>query len=168
MMEVFKMNFESYDGGDTGFLNHYFDDWYSKKDGRLAFKYNAQRYMYDVTYKKQSGYWDKGVGEAVILHYSSTPKPWDKKRGDNDLDNIWWNWYERSQNPRSEKRTKSTNVGTQRVQGSGHVEVAKRYKELRKEGMGVKEAMEQARKEVGVFGKEENAGSKVAAMFGMA
>ena len=31
-----------YDGGDTGFLNGYFPDWYSKEaEYRLPFTYNA-------------------------------------------------------------------------------------------------------------------------------
>lgn len=54
-----------------------------------------------------------------------------------------------------------------------HDRVSKRYKELRKEGLGTKEAMERANREFGSDGdgggggKEEDPGAQVAAMFGM-
>ena len=50
-----------------------------------------------------------------------------------------------------------------------HTNVSKRYKQLRKEGMGTKEAMQQARLDCGAD-EEENAhpGDAVGQMFGMA
>lgn len=50
----------SYDGGDTGFLNACYPDWYSDMNAsaRLPFGYNAQRTMYWFTYEKRPGYWD--------------------------------------------------------------------------------------------------------------
>jgi len=69
---------QSYDDeGDTGFLNAYFNDWHSyPAEGRLGFQYNAQRFMHQCTYEKQPKYWDLAVGELSIIHYSSSPKPW--------------------------------------------------------------------------------------------
>ena len=52
-----------------------------------------------------------------------------------------------------------------------HQMVAKRYKALRREGMGVKEAMAQARAELGLNSQEEDdqaaVGAQVASMFGV-
>jgi glycogenin glucosyltransferase len=67
----------SYDGGDTGFLNAYFSEWYTgmPSTARLAFGYNAQRFLYHCTHEKQPNYWDMAV-DLHIIHYSSSPKPW--------------------------------------------------------------------------------------------
>jgi len=110
----------TYDGGDTGFLNAYFNEWHlGPGSRRLGFKYNAQRFMHSCTYSKQPKYWDIGVGDIYIVHYSSTPKPWqtpmtkdfDEKqeflgKEDSDkltqiakskaLDKLWNKWYRRS------------------------------------------------------------------------
>ena len=68
----------SYDGGDTGFLNSYYPNWYSSWPAwsRLSFGYNAQRLMYHYTYKNRPQYWDEGIDSLNIVHYSSSPKPW--------------------------------------------------------------------------------------------
>jgi len=87
---------ETYDGGDTGFLNNVFDDWHHwPASNRLSFGFNAQRTMHWFT-KKNERYWDIGVGEKNlhIIHYSSSPKPWeipkvDKRRSDK-LEQLWW------------------------------------------------------------------------------
>jgi glycogenin glucosyltransferase len=66
----------TYDGGDTGFLNAYFDDWHSyPAERRLGFQYNAQRFMHQCTYEKQPKYWDVAVGDIFVIHFSSSPKP---------------------------------------------------------------------------------------------
>jgi lipopolysaccharide biosynthesis glycosyltransferase len=68
----------TYDGGDTGFLNAYFDDWHSyPTERRLGFQYNAQRFMHQCTYEKQPKYWDVAVGDIFVIHFSSSPKPWE-------------------------------------------------------------------------------------------
>lgn len=68
----------TYDGGDTGFLNAYFDTWNEyPKENRLGFAYNAQRFLHQCTYEKQPKYWDIAVGDKYIVHYSSSPKPWE-------------------------------------------------------------------------------------------
>ena len=49
----------TYDGGDTGFLNALYPDWY-KQDAvsRLPYGYNAQRTLYWFTIKRTDGYWE--------------------------------------------------------------------------------------------------------------
>lgn len=112
----------SYDGGDTGFLNAYFSDWSSGPlllptstitDGstssssnsssiyissrgislaRLPFAWNAQRTMHWMTYAKAPGYWESVAPSIKVLHFSSSPKPWEaegaKKKG--ELEMRWW------------------------------------------------------------------------------
>lgn len=67
----------SYDGGDTGFLNSYYPQWYSSWPAysRLSFGINAQRLMYHYTYQNRPQYWDEGI-DLYIVHFSSSPKPW--------------------------------------------------------------------------------------------
>ena len=96
----------SYDGGDTGLLNAYYPDWFASSGTpkRLPFGYNAQRFMYTCTYLKRPQYWEEGVrgrrdrsgngGESEedglkIIHYSSSPKPWEvaNEQDDNDSTN---------------------------------------------------------------------------------
>jgi len=123
MMEKTK-TLVSYDGGDTGFLNAYFNGWYSNRNQALHFGYNAQHFMHKCTYQKQPQYWELGIGKEKlhIIHYSSTPKPWKaitmekinsaadclntsdseqiKKSGNKseELGKLWKDWYTRSQN----------------------------------------------------------------------
>uniref|UniRef100_A0A7S1GJD2 Hexosyltransferase n=1 Tax=Cyclophora tenuis TaxID=216820 RepID=A0A7S1GJD2_CYCTE len=118
----------TYDGGDTGFLNAYFSEWYTEMPpmARLSFGYNAQRFLYHCTYEKQPKYWDLAVSPDLhIIHYSSLPKPWDSKpaaveqeekvdieshldqedvrklrkvQKSSELESLWWKWYQRSKN----------------------------------------------------------------------
>lgn len=82
----------SYDGGDTGFLNAYFPDWNKMPaEHRLPFGYNAQRILYWFTIKRTDGYWKEVEkdGGIKILHYSSSPKPWEgTPKGDLEL--LWY------------------------------------------------------------------------------
>jgi glycogenin len=88
---VADRTFVTYDGGDTGFLNARFPQWFaSPPDNRLPFQYNAQRTLYWYTHSKQPGYWDVGVGEKKILHFSSSPKPWQDPNRRGDLELLWW------------------------------------------------------------------------------
>ncbi|CAM9286254.1 unnamed protein product, partial [Heterosigma akashiwo] len=82
----------SYDGGDTGFLNSFFKDWYlMPSDARLPFSYNAQRTLHWLTSSKNPGYWNS-IGTIKILHFSSNPKPWQTaKKG--ELEMLWWKFY---------------------------------------------------------------------------
>jgi glycogenin glucosyltransferase len=114
----------TYDGGDTGFLNAYFSNWYTDMPpfARLKFGYNAQRFLYHCTYEKQPNYWDLSVAPDLhIIHYSSSPKPWESKPSaakasaqthlqeedvktmktlsrSSELEALWWKWYAKSQN----------------------------------------------------------------------
>mmetsp|Transcript_16419 Transcript_16419/g.39291 ORF Transcript_16419/g.39291 Transcript_16419/m.39291 type:complete len:442 (-) Transcript_16419:167-1492(-) len=125
---------KSYDGGDTGFLNYFYPGWYSDMPSysRLPFGYNAQRFMYHCTYEKQPNYWDEAIEDIRIIHYSSSPKPWDKKAksigGSKDqqsyldgkdanhiqmathgmLENRWHEAYESSQKHMDELQKKKT------------------------------------------------------------
>lgn len=83
---------QSYDGGDTGFLNNFFSDWYAgPSPSRLPYAYNCQRILYWFTYKKRPGYWDSIINKKVI-HFSSAPKPWDETllTAKGDLELQWW------------------------------------------------------------------------------
>lgn len=82
----------AYDGGDTGFLNAYFPDWYTHENNnvRLSFGYNAQRILQWFTIKRTDGYWKEVEKKGLkIIHYSSSPKPWESSpKGDLEL--IWY------------------------------------------------------------------------------
>ena len=89
----------SHDGGDTGFLNSFYPDWFTwSAEHRLPFRYNAQRTMHWLTYKGNPGYWN-AIRPISILHFSSNPKPWSpdgqKKKG--ELEMIWWHFFLESQ-----------------------------------------------------------------------
>ena len=89
----------SYDTGDTGFLNEYFPKWFEMSAGhRLPFGYNALRTMHWLTAPRTKGYWN-AVKPLKIIHYCSSPKPWDsegtKKKGELEL--KWWSFFVRSQ-----------------------------------------------------------------------
>ena len=89
----------SHDGGDTGFLNHAFPDWFSGANprlGRLPFKYNAQRTMHWMTAKAAPGYWE-AVKPVKILHFSSAPKPWQAPDKKGELEMVWWEFFLQAQ-----------------------------------------------------------------------
>ncbi|CAM9478726.1 unnamed protein product [Hapterophycus canaliculatus] len=80
----------SYDGGDTGFLNAYFSDWFSSPSAaRLPFAYNALRTVYWTTHEKNPGYWE-AIGLVKIIHFCSSPKPWEESKRKGDLEMLWW------------------------------------------------------------------------------
>eukprot|EP00397_Hematodinium_sp_SG-2012_P039101 GEMP01042637.1.p1 GENE.GEMP01042637.1~~GEMP01042637.1.p1 ORF type:complete len:242 (+),score=52.29 GEMP01042637.1:190-915(+) len=83
----------SYDGGDTGFLNAFYPDWYAwSSEHRLPFCYNALRTMYWFT-RKNPGYWD--TVKPKVIHYCSSPKPWEENGGTakGELEMLWWQTY---------------------------------------------------------------------------
>jgi len=201
----------SYDGGDTGFLNAYFSEWHSNMPpfSRLKFGYNAQRFLYHSTYEKQPNYWDLGVApDLYIVHYSSSPKPWESKptvieeegkvnieehlqqeeiktlkkvKKSAELELLWWNSYQRSQNyaktyanekMEEEKKENQAILAAKKAAQPKSVKdihrlVSSRYKELRRQGLNTKDAMEQARQEHDQDLENRSAGSQVAAMFGI-
>eukprot|EP01083_Nonionella_stella_P031668 86715_1 len=90
-------NVESYDGGDTGFLNEFFPDWYSSSPAaRLPFGFNALRTMQWFTKAKPS-YWDS-IEPLKIIHFCSSPKPWEHEKDvGGPLEKLWWKWFEKWQ-----------------------------------------------------------------------
>lgn len=84
---------KSHDGGDTGFLNTFYSDWYAGPPAtRLPFRYNAQRTLYWMTNSREPGYWDI-IKPIKILHFSSSPKPWEDVKRKGDLELLWWAHY---------------------------------------------------------------------------
>jgi len=83
----------SYDGGDTGFLNAFFPQWFTApSQNRLPFSYNAQRTLFWMTHDSQPGYWDS-IGPVKVIHYSSHPKPWLDSTKKGDLEMLWWSTF---------------------------------------------------------------------------
>lgn len=83
----------SHDGGDTGFLNTFFSGWYEAPAGqRLPFRYNALRTLFRMTYRGSSGYWD-AVRPIKVLHYCSSPKPWEEQTPQTELEQLWWDVF---------------------------------------------------------------------------
>ena len=83
----------SYDGGDTGFLNAHYPGWFAMPAAnRLPFGYNAQRTLHWMTFAKQPGYWN-AVKDKKILHFSSSPKPWQDAKRKGELEALWWAAY---------------------------------------------------------------------------
>ena len=73
---------ETYDGGDTGFLNAFFPDWFNNEENyvRLEYGFNAQRTLQIYTQKRTMAYWNQVVSRGLyIIHFSSSPKPWSGK-----------------------------------------------------------------------------------------
>lgn len=83
----------SYDGGDTGMLNCYFSSWFASDAAhRLPFGYNAQRTLHWMTHEKNPGYWN-AVTPLKVLHYCSSPKPWEEVGRKGDLEMLWWQTF---------------------------------------------------------------------------
>ena len=88
-----RKSLQSYDGGDTGFLNAFFSEWYTMPaEHRLPFSYNAQRTVHWLSFEKNPGYWN-AIKPIKILHYSSSPKPWDATAKRGPLEMEWWMRY---------------------------------------------------------------------------
>jgi len=223
---------KSYDGGDTGFLNSYYPNWFKDMppSSRLSFGYNAQRFMHHCTFQKQPNYWNDGIDDLHIIHFSSSPKPWETKPSENKssnkrtssesflndkdvdviqkvskqgkLEKLWHSVYQRSQKYYTEELRKlekakiSNNSMESRRQGPSssakpssspsqstatpqrtatstsldtHRLVQKRYRELRKTGLGTKEAIGKASAEHGIDTVNEgnDPGDAVGRMFGL-
>lgn len=206
----------SYDGGDTGFLNSFYPGWYSEMPSysRLPFGYNAQRFMYHCTYNKQPKYWDDAIDDLRIIHFSSSPKPWEKdinnlryetkectsylsrhdennslpRANSGKLESMWNDAYVKSQQyyaselqkqsllkrrRGSDQRNPSAAAAApppaQSQQQNPHSLAQRRYKELRKSGMDMKEAMLASRTEFGLDKTDERDARKaVGQMFGLA
>lgn len=82
----------SYDGGDQGFLNSFFEGWYAKPvEHRLPVGYNMAHFIYQFlrghpTLKATL------EREAKILHYM-VQKPWQAKSTLTGGSEAWWHMY---------------------------------------------------------------------------
>lgn len=69
----------SYDGGDQGFLNEYFADWYTgPASQRLPLTCNVPRLL-----AYYASAWRRLDGQIKVIHFYGPQKPWDLKDG-------WW------------------------------------------------------------------------------
>lgn len=76
-----------------GFLNAYFPDWFAGPPAaRLPFAYNAQRTLHWMTHAKTPGYWE-AVQPVKVLHFSSSPKPWEEAKRKGELEMLWWQHF---------------------------------------------------------------------------
>eukprot|EP00980_Cylindrotheca_fusiformis_P020974 scaffold7987_cov200-Cylindrotheca_fusiformis.AAC.3 len=184
----------TYDGSDTGFLNAYYPTWFQDfpPDARLPTGYNAQTALHNLTADSATGestFWDAQlVHDLHIVHYSGKIKPWQgalSGGSKNPLQVLWKTWYQKSKNfllREKKERAKAEQEQQAKLQKQTapkispatstngpkeiHRLVSKRYKELRAQGMSTRDAMQQARTELQP-GEDVDAGSQVAAMFGM-
>ena len=59
---------------------------------RLPFRYNAQRTLHWFTHASQPGYWE-ACKPVAVLHFSSSPKPWQSPDRKGELELIWWQHF---------------------------------------------------------------------------
>ena len=180
--------------------------------------------MHHCTYNKQPKYWDDAIDDLRIIHFSSSPKPWEISTDNNSrdeakehtsylssneecslqlaksgkLERMWHDAYKQSQRYHEEELQKQSALKRRRVpdqrksastasfrsttprssapppsrlqqQQNPHSMAQRRYKELRKAGMDMKQAMLASRTEYGLD-KADNrdAGKAVGQMFGLA
>ncbi len=82
----------SYDGGDQGFLNSFFPDWYAMAaPHRLPAGYNLPNFIHQFAHGHPS-LRDTLAREAKILHYM-VQKPWQAASTLTGGSAAWWNMY---------------------------------------------------------------------------
>jgi glycogenin glucosyltransferase len=209
------------DGSDTGFLNAYYNEWFTEMPPmtRLPVGYNAQQVLHELTADRDgvsSSYWDVSVApDLKIVHFSNATKPWEThhaestavttaaaatttaittpSKSQSTLVTLWKSWYQKSQNylarylkeqyleqeaKQQAEQKQNAKIQQQRKLAAAqqqraandpkhiHRLVTRRFKELRREGMPIQDAMAQAQAELQPE-ETTNAGDQVAAMFGM-
>jgi alpha-N-acetylglucosamine transferase len=83
---------ESYDGGDQGFLNQFFENWYGMPVAhRLPVGYNMAHFIYQFM-RAHPSTWDKLQHEIRIVHYL-VQKPWRAKSTLSGASEVWWGHY---------------------------------------------------------------------------
>jgi alpha-N-acetylglucosamine transferase len=83
---------ESYDGGDQGFLNGFFESWYAMPVAhRLPIGYNMAHFVYQFMRSHRST-WDKLQHEIKIVHYL-VQKPWRARSTLSGASEVWWDAY---------------------------------------------------------------------------
>ena len=82
----------SYDGGDQGFLNTFFGDWYmGPGDRRLPTWFNLPNFIYQFMHGHPS-LRAEVEREARVLHYL-VQKPWQAAPTVTGASEIWWDAY---------------------------------------------------------------------------
>jgi len=82
----------SYDGGDQGFLNVLYADWFARDvSHRLPAGYNLQNFIFQFLHGHPS-LKDALLREAKVIHYS-VQKPWLAKPTLTGGSEAWWNAY---------------------------------------------------------------------------
>ncbi len=83
---------DSYDGGDQGFLNSFYPDWYALPAGhRLPSGYNMHHFIYQFL-RAHPGLSKYVEGRAKIIHYT-VQKPWRSKPTLTGGSEKWWGMY---------------------------------------------------------------------------
>lgn len=82
----------TYDGGDQGFLNSFFGDWYTGPgERRLPTWYNLPNFIYQFMLGHPS-LRREAEREAKVIHYL-VQKPWQSASTVTGASEIWWNAY---------------------------------------------------------------------------
>ena len=82
---------ESYDGGDQGFLNSFFSDWYRAAEGhRLPTGYNLPQFLYQFLRAHPTLH--RLIGEVKVIHYT-VQKPWLTTSTLAGGSEVWWDMY---------------------------------------------------------------------------
>lgn len=82
----------SYDGGDQGFLNVFFSNWYAMDvSHRLPAGYNLQSFIFQFL-RGHPSLKQSLEREAKVIHYS-VQKPWQAKAAFTGGSKAWWDAY---------------------------------------------------------------------------
>jgi glycogenin glucosyltransferase len=82
----------SYDGGDQGFLNTFYEGWYAMPAAnRLPVGYNLANFIYQFM-RGHPSVREKLEREAKILHYM-VQKPWQARYTLTGASEAWWSTY---------------------------------------------------------------------------
>jgi hypothetical protein len=83
---------QSYDGGDQGFLNRFFPDWYAMPvEHRLPIGYNTAHFIYQFL-RAHPGTRAELEGKVKIIHYL-VQKPWQARSTLTGGSAAWWQIY---------------------------------------------------------------------------
>jgi hypothetical protein len=82
----------TYDGGDQGFLNAFFGDWYTGPgDRRLPTWYNMPNFIFQFM-RGHTSLRAEVEREAKVIHYM-VQKPWQSASTVTGGSELWWNLY---------------------------------------------------------------------------
>lgn len=91
MLEVLAST-PSYDGGDQGFLNRFFSNWYTLPSAhRLPAEYNMHHFVYQFLVSHPSLY-QHFADRVRIVHYT-LQKPWQRRMMLSGGASLWWDRY---------------------------------------------------------------------------